>query len=163
MYKVPWIMLLFSSSFLCHSLVQTSHPAQLRLHLSAPQGELSSPPAHYGELWSHEYSCQPLLAAVVWLDWRWGPQPWWDKMKNNWPWILNFSIFFWGFGIWDLSVKTPLWSLPVIHRNLNAQLLHEKAHDIITLAMNFQLSEIIFWCPLYQKHSHINSHWAART
>ena len=47
-----------------------------------------------------------------------------------------------------------LWSLPVIHRNLNVQLLHEKAHDIITLAIYFQYGQIIFWCPLQQKHDH---------
>lgn len=87
--KVPITTQLFSSSsFLCDSLVQTSRPAQLRLLLPALQIQVSRPPAHQGTRWPHECGCWPLLAAALWLDWRWGPPPWWwDRMKETELWV----------------------------------------------------------------------------
>lgn len=37
---------------------------------------------------------------------------------------------------------------PVVRRNLKVQLLHEKAHDVVAPAVDFQDGQIIFWRPL---------------
>lgn len=50
----------------------------------------------------------------------------------------------------EQQTRCRMWSLPVIHRNLNVQLLHQEAHHIVTLPVNLQLGRIIFWRPLEQ-------------
>lgn len=40
-----------------------------------------------------------------------------------------------------------MW-IPVVRRNWNVQLLHQKVHNVITPAVDFQYRQIIFWCPL---------------
>lgn len=42
--------------------------------------------------------------------------------------------------------------LPVVCTHLDVQLLHQQAHDIITLAVDLQRSEIVFGRPLKHKH-----------
>lgn len=41
----------------------------------------------------------------------------------------------------------PLFS-PVVRRYLEVQLLHEPPHDVVTPAVNFQDSEVVFGRPL---------------
>lgn len=53
-----------------------------------------------------------------------------------------------------LQVDGALFALPVVLRNLDVELLHQETHDIVTLAVNFQHSQIILWSPLKQKQRH---------
>lgn len=111
--------MLFSSSCLCHSPAQTSHPAQPP---SAAQKQTSTSPAGEEERWPHGYCCPPPLAAGAWRDSRWGPLLWrgrkkirvWWQHASGWRFMFNLLIE----QLWQQieSFRSPNLSLKQINK-----------------------------------------------